>query len=570
MKRSLPWVILLVCLFTATPLLWAKDHEVVAVLPFSINSAENIDYVRQGIVNMLTSRLSGNERIEIVGKDQIQTALKGTDDKELAQDAINALGKKLAADFVVSGTITKIGNSLNIDGKLSDIAAAKAPLIVSIQCQSMDEVIPKITDFARKIDAQISGATLPVVASPQSSKEIIVSRQPAPQPSREAEIISGMRGSKKGTLTAGVNPDFINAEQPLNRDTFWKSPQVPYEYRGLDIGDVNGDGLNETVLIDQNNVFIYQRRKNDFVLLQQIAGKSYDNYIAVDVADVNGNGIKEIIISNQVNKVINSFVIEFKNGQFVTIASELRWLMRVIDDGSRVPLLLGQRVGFGKVFETPIHEIIWQNGAYREGQKMKIPEGLSIYGLTIAKLTPGGSDRIIALDQDDYLCVFEPTDKPLSRIVIFGGSNEFLWKSEDAFGGSNTFIESASNSAGGNASGSTSDDQGSTYINLRILTYDTNRDGKKEIIVVKNLSASGRLFQRIKLFTSAEVYDLEWDAMGIVENWRTKKISGYVSDFQFKDIDNDGENEVVLSLVLSVGGSLRGRSVVIAYDLKGQ
>ncbi len=46
--------------------------------------------------------------------------------------------------------------------------------------------------------------------------------------------------------------------------------------------------------------------------------------------------------------------------------------------------------------------------------------------------------------------------------------------------------------------------------------------------------------------------------MGMVENWRTKKISGYVADYQFKDIDNDGENEVVLALVLSTGGFTEG------------
>ena len=47
--------------------------------------------------------------------------------------------------------------------------------------------------------------------------------------------------------------------------------------------------------------------------------------------------------------------------------------------------------------------------------------------------------------------------------------------------------------------------------------------------------------------------------MGMVENWRTKKINGYVADYQFKDIDNDGENEVVLALVLSTGGSTEGQ-----------
>ena len=62
-----------------------------------------------------------------------------------------------------------------------------------------------------------------------------------------------MRGSRKGTFTSSINPDFINAAQPLDRKTFWKSQQFPIEFKGMDIGDVNGDGLNETVMIDRNN-----------------------------------------------------------------------------------------------------------------------------------------------------------------------------------------------------------------------------------------------------------------------------------------------------------------------------
>jgi len=76
--------------------------------------------------------------------------------------------------------------------------------------------------------------------------------------------------------------------------------------------------------------------------------------------------------------------------------------------------------------------------------------------------------------------------------------------------------------------------------------------------------------QNVKLFTSAEVYNLEWDGLGMVENWRTRKINGYVADYQFKDIDNDGENEIVLALVLSTVGTVKDRSVIVAYDLRGE
>jgi len=563
MRNSYRWVAGLLFLIVSVQPLWAKDRNTVAVLPFSIHSAENIDYVRQGIGDMLASRISVNEKIDVIGKDSVLAALQEAAGRELALADAYALGKKLNADFVVWGSVTKIGNSLSIDGKLVDIATSKTAVNLFAQCPTMDEVIPKINDFAQRIDTHILGGLPQASESPSVPKEIIVSRQPSPQATREAEIISGMRGGRKGTYTSSINPDFINAAQPLDRKTFWKSQQLSYEFRGMDIGDVNGDGLNETIMIDPHGVLIYQKKGSEFNLIQRIPGKSYDYYVSLDVADINANGIKEIIVSSYNGQQVDSFIIEFRNGKFVTIASGLPFFMRVIDNASGIPLLLGQRRGLDKPFEPPIYEIVWQNGEYREGRKMRIPQGLSVYGLTLDKLGSSGAERIVTLNDYDYICIYEQTDKPLSKVAIVGGSDEFIWKSEDVFGGSNTIIESMKGS-------NVNTDDPYNYINLRILAYDTNKDGKREIIIVKNLSSSGRTFQRVKLFTSAEVYDLEWDGMGMVENWRTKKINGYVADYQFKDIDNDGENEVVLALVLSVGGSLRERSVIVAYKLRGE
>jgi TolB-like protein len=565
MKRSCKWLICLLCV-VAAPSLWAKEKNSVAVLPFSVHSAENIDYIRRGIGDMLSSRISVSEKIEVISPDVVLAALKETSGKELALADVYSLGKKLDADFVVWGSLTKIGNSLSIDGKLVDISANKAAVAFVAQIQSMDEVIPKINDFAQKIETHIVGSPSPTTGSLPAPKEIIPPPQPPTQTMRETEIISGMKSSKRGTFTASINPDFINAAQPLDSKSFWKSQQFSNEFKGMDIGDVNGDGLNETVIIDSHTIFIYQKKGSDFKLIQQITGKSYDNYISVDVADINGNGIKEIIVSNYNRGIVDSFIIEFRNGKFIIIASNLRWFMRVIDNASGIPLLLGQRRGVEMPFDTPIYEIQWQGGEYREGQKMRIPEGLSVYGLTLDKLGSSETEKVIVLNQDDYLNIIEQTDKPLSKVAIFGGSKELIWKSEDVFGGSNIYIDPISDSK----KEVSENDNIISYINLRIVTYDTNKDGKREIIIVKNISAAARTFQRIKLFTSAEVYNLEWDGMGMVENWRTKKISGYVADYQFKDIDNDGENEVVIALVLAPGGSTKGRSVIVSYSLKGQ
>jgi len=109
-----------------------------------------------------------------------------------------------------------------------------------------------------------------------------------------------------------------------------------------------------------------------------------------------------------------------------------------------------------------------------------------------------------------------------------------------------------------------------TFFNLRIMTYDLNKDGKKEVILVKNLSSTGRVLKNAPLYTGAEVYAFEWDGLGLSELWRSRKINGYAADFTIKDIDNDGQDEIVIALVLSIGPTLRTNSCIVSYKMVPQ
>jgi hypothetical protein len=49
-------------------------------------------------------------------------------------------------------------------------------------------------------------------------------------------------------------------------------------------------------------------------------------------------------LPQQVNNWILS-IIEYKDGQYVAIASDLRWFLRVVDTPSGIPLLMCQELG---------------------------------------------------------------------------------------------------------------------------------------------------------------------------------------------------------------------------------
>lgn len=541
----------------------AKDKYVIAVLPFSLHSADNIDYMRDATWNMLSSRISYQDKIQIVERDVIYNLVK--DNKDLSSSEIFDIGNKLKADYVVSGSLTKIGGALSMDGKLFDMSTTGKPaLSIFYQCQTLDEVIPKINEFAQKIDYHVLG-TIPDSLSqqPSPSQSMTTSITP-PSSNRESQIIKTMRTSPQGTLTAAINTEFINAPQPLDRQGFWMSPKIFSLFKGMDIGDVNNDGINEVVIIDDYNVMVYQKKGRDFNLLKKIEGKPYEKYLSVDVADINGNGIPEIIVTRLNRNYLNSFVLEFKNDKYEVVASKLGYFMRVIEMPDGVPLLMAQSLGMDNPFYTPIYEMTWKNGVYQIGKKMQIPEGLSVYSVSFINFSDSGADKVLAIDDGDYISIYAKTDKPLTKVNAFGGSPEYLYRSDEVFGGTNNGFDLSGRQISDNVV------KKNYYINLRTFSFDTNKDGKKELIIVKNLSSSGRMFQNVKSFSSAEIYDLEWDGVGFVENWRTRKINGYVCDYQFKDIDNDGQKEVVLALVLSVAGNLQKTSVIAAYDLAAQ
>lgn len=63
---------------------------------------------------------------------------------------------------------------------------------------------------------------------------------------------------------------------------------------------------------------------------------------------------------------------------------------------------------------------------------------------------------------------------------------------------------------------------------------------------------------------------MSWDGLGLALNWKTRKIHGYVSDFAIADFDNDGEEEIVTTVVMNKGASfvVKPKSAIISYDLK--
>ncbi len=476
----------------------------VAILPFLIHSEENLDYLREGIYDILSSRITVEGRVQVIDRSLVERSLYEEKPTRLDEAAAAKIGTRAGADYIVLGSLTKVGNYISLDARLISITEEKPPLGVYTQHKGIDDVMVKIGDFAQEIGNKILGRRAVASRSPESKRGFI-------QPSRERRLDAELG--------------------------FKKSQTFDFEIKGLDIGDVNGDGKNELVVMDHHNLYVFKYDGERLNLLQKIeAGNQYD-FLTLDVADVNRNGHAEIIVTSVVEDNLRSFILEYEEGRFKKITEKAGWYFRVLEHPTQGPILMGQEMGPEGVFMGPIYRLVWKKNSFEKGPKMALPKGMNLFGFTMADLRGSGKPQIIAFDQADHLNILSEDGKT-------------LWKGRDHFGGTSNYYETAKKKP--DAYRPNEAPLWRVYIPGRIIVKDLNREGIPQVIVNRNEFVTGTFLEKMRVYEKGEIHNLVWEEEGLLTNWKTKEIKGYIADYQVKDVENTGNDELAVAVVAPV------------------
>jgi hypothetical protein len=423
-----------------------------------------------------------------------------------------------------------------------DVSGHKPPLVFFNQSQGMDEVIPKINLFTTDINTKVFGRKAAQPAPPAASgppESTSIYAHP------ERRLAGGMM--EPGIDTGSPSP-FVITRQSGETAGFWKSRNLKIELKGLALGDVDGDGRIETILITNQKIFVYRSENKKFLKIKEISGERHQQFVAVDAADIKKDGRAEIFVTclNTNSNTLESFVLEWAGQDFVTVAKDQNWYYRVQTDPELGPVLLGQKRGHADLFTKGIYEIAWSQGGYVAQSTTGLRGAKSVFGFARGDLMHNGSQMVLALDAEDYLRLYTPS-----------GSQE--WKSDERYGGSENFL-ALSNEKGG--------ERRRLYLSHRIFVTDLDRDGKSEVVVVKNHTSTGRVFKRYRRYSGVQFESLTWNGLGLAPSWYTRKISGYSSDYALGDFNNDGQIELVATIVSRREAPFqKAKSAVIAYDL---
>ena len=534
MKKLKTAVLSVLLLALSTSVFAAAKTATVAIVPFKVNAEKDMSFLRDGVYDMLSTRLTKEGEVEVLNRQTVEKALPATAGP-LTEAAGRELGRKLAADYVLFGSLTVLGNSISLDAKMVDVAGAKPTMSFFEQSEDAGGIITRISAMAAAVNEKMFGrttATAPpapaAAAAPQPQTAQPAPADPFAHPEKMLKQPSGFGG--------GSGSPFATSEESAREFSpqFWKSAAYKLAFNGIALGDVDGDGKTETVIITADKVIVYRYEQQRFYQVAEYAEGSQGINIGVDVADINGNGIPEIIVTSLTltRKVLASFVLEWDGKALKRIVDNAHWYFRVCDLPDRGKVLLGQEPRFGSPFKGKIFEMIWRNGQYEPETPVTVSAAVNVLGLTIGQIVKGQRETIAAYDSSD-------------RIRVFDEAGKEEWKSAERYGGSTLHTL-------GNI-----DDQGQTerpiYLPMRLTALKPDKDGKSQVLAIRNFDIADRKIEGLRSFNETQIIGFGWDGLGLQPEWKTRKMTGCIRDFALGDFDNDGELEMVCALVLDEG-----------------
>ncbi len=512
-KYNLSFFIIIFLLIVSAAARADADKKSMLILPFSIHSEKDFSFLQSGLYDMIATRMSSSEKINIIEKEKAYDIFKNMSvaNEKTALEA----GKKLSADYVAFGFVTVMGESISTDIKVIDVKK-EAPAIVFAKIgEKQGDIISHAALFAAEANNFILGKKS-AASSYSSENDNREKRNNLNELIGELNKDNGIKSSNEENTT-------VNITEQLKRLKSFDG-----EINGISVADVNGDGKNEVVFITDNSVEIYGFTMSKFIKLAEIKDK-LKIYISLDAGDINNNGIAEIFVTDffETKEMPKSFVLEWNGKKYVKIADNINMFLRLVKTKSGNDILLGQeRDDMGRdIFDRNIYEMRWENGSYKKGAFFKAPSKLSVL-----------STNYFADKENESMIGFTDFDK----VAVFDKNDGKKLESAEYYGGGFAFIESKY---------ANNDFDDKEYFPLRILIDNDN------IILAKNEGGTGRLFKGLRKYKNSYMLSLNSDKIGFAEKWKTRKLEGYISDYAAADLDNDGTKELLFVLVGKKGKS---------------
>jgi hypothetical protein len=282
------------------------------------------------------------------------------------------------------------------------------------------------------------------------------------------------------------------------------------------------------------------------------------------------NGKAEIYISAADKTSPHSWAYEWNGTDFDTILKDVPWYIRTVQMPGEGLILVGQRGGNDSVLVAGIFRLMRNGKKLQPQERLVMPNYVNLFDFAMADVTGDGNIEIVGISSAD-------------RMYVVRSDGSVLWVSDNYYSGTRRYIgeDYELYKMKGLDINSTPDydvigKEGGgkrIYIPSRMIVMDVNHDGRDDIIVNRNVSTNFRVAENFKRYKTGEIHGLTWNGIGLTEIWQTKKIDGYIPDFQFlRMVGDDNTAQLYVGLVLRTSGwssaFIDGDSTILMYNVE--
>lgn len=526
---------LVLCIFTVQVSAAPKTY---AVMPFSIEAIDQYEYMGVSVPQMISSRLYSKNNFQPIAK----TTLAGQSATESESEATKAQSS-MDADYIIWGDILIVNQDVTMNvyakGKGGNLWSRNVRTKVHTLQPSIQDVCSAIT---RDVFGVKSSSGITVVPSQTQQPNVI-----NPQLNPDLVMAEG------GVRDVYLNPNIRYAGNTDDSGTI-RSPTLNFPSVDFAISDIDGDGLNEVVIIGKNSIHVYRFEDNKFKELATEKIRYMDNLLSVRIYNDGTPRLKIIVNAQDDRAAASSYVYTFDGKKLNQVVKNLKYYMNVV----KLPyesrsILVGQSGDVQRVFKGGIYEMTKAGDTYIEGNRLNLPE--KVNALNFAWMP----------DKEMVELLIMLTSQ--ERLRVFGKGGNRLFETQESYSGSYVGIEQTSQIRGMGIDRDYLPDQ--YYIPQRMLVEDLEGNGEYTLLINKPVSTAAQIFDRYRFFPQGEIHALYWDGIGLNLKWKTRRIRGSVIDISLSDLNNDGIMDLVVGLNTHPGavGMKDRKTMLMAYPL---